>query len=52
MCSVTDLILTNTKIIDKSRHWSLLLYLESITISRHKPTLNHETELKRTLIFN
>ena len=29
-CSLTDLIFTNTKIIDKSRHWSLLLYLESI----------------------
>jgi hypothetical protein len=25
-CSVTDLIFTNTKIIDKSNHWSLILY--------------------------
>jgi 16S rRNA U1498 N3-methylase RsmE len=25
-CSLTDLIFTNAKIIDKSRHWSLLLY--------------------------
>ena len=29
-CSLTDLIFTTTKIIDKSRLWSLLLYLESI----------------------
>ena len=52
-CSPTDLIFTNTKIIDKSRHWSLLLYLESIAINRHKPTLNHGTKaLKELLIFN
>ena len=31
-CSVTDLIFTNTKIIDKSNHWSLILYQESIAI--------------------
>ena len=31
----------NTKIIDKSNHWSLLLYQESLAIQRHKPELNH-----------
>ena len=46
-CSLTDLISTNTKIIDKSRHWSLLLYLESIAINRHKPTLNHGTKTSK-----
>ena len=52
-CSLTDLIFTNTKIIDKSRHWSLLLYLESIAINRYKPTLNHGTKAsKDLLIFN
>ena len=52
-CSLTDLIFTNTKIIDKSRHWSLLLYVESIAINRHKPTLNRRTKaLKDLLIFN
>ena len=52
-CSLTDLIFTNTKIIDKSRHWSLLLHLESIAINRHKPTLNHGTKgSKDLLIFN
>ena len=40
-CSLTYLIFTNTKIMDKSRHWSLLLYQESIAINRHKPTFNH-----------
>lgn len=28
-CSLTDLILINTKIIDKSKHWSLTLFQES-----------------------
>ena len=34
-CTLTDLIFTNTKIIDKSRHWSLPLYQESIAINRY-----------------
>ena len=38
-CSVTDLIFTNTKIIDKSNHWSLILYQESIAINRKKLSL-------------
>jgi hypothetical protein len=52
-CSVTDLIFTNTKIIDKSNHWSLILYQESIAINRMKPSLNHGTKAsKDLLIFN
>ena len=31
----------NTKVIDKSNHWSLLLYQESLAIQRYKPGLNH-----------
>ena len=43
----------NFKMIDKSRHWSLLLYLESKAINRYKPTLNHGTKAsKDLLIFN
>ena len=43
----------DTKIIGKCRHWSLLLYLESIAINRHKPTMNHGTKAsKDLLIFN
>ena len=51
--SVTDLIFTNTKIIDKSNHWSLILYQESIAINRMKPSLNHGTKASKDLsIFN
>ena len=38
-CSQTDLIFTNTKITDKSKHWSLILFQESIAINRLKPSL-------------
>ena len=52
-CSITDLIFTNTKIIDKSNHWSLILFQESIAINRMKPTLNHGTKASKDLsIFN
>ena len=52
-CSLTDLIFTNTKINDKSKHWSLVLFQESIAINRLKPSLNHETKAsKDRLIFN
>ena len=52
-CSITDLIFTNTKIIDKSNHWSLILYQESIAINRMKPSLNHGTKASKDLfIFN
>ena len=33
-CSLTDLLFTNTKIIDKSKHWSLILFQESVAINR------------------
>ena len=52
-CSLTDLIFTNTKIIDKSKHWSLIPFQESIAINRLKPALNHGTKAsKDLLIFN
>ena len=34
-------VFNNTKIIDKSNHWSILLYQESLAIQRYKPELNH-----------
>ena len=49
-CSLTDLIFTNTKIIDKSRHWSL--YLELIAINIHKPALNHGTKASKELLIS
>ena len=52
-CSLTDLIFTNTKIIDNSKHWSPILFQESIAINRLKPSLNHGTKAsKALLIFN
>jgi predicted RNA-binding Zn-ribbon protein involved in translation (DUF1610 family) len=43
----------NTKIIDKSNHWSLLLYQESLAIQRYKPELNHGLiASKELIIFN
>ena len=52
-CSLTDLIFTDTKIFDKSKHWSLTLFQESIAINRLKPSLNHGTKaFKDLLIFN
>ena len=43
-CSLTVLIFINTKIIDKSKHWSLILFQESIAINRVKSSLNHGTK--------
>ena len=33
-CSLTDLLFINTKIIDKSKHWSLILFQESVAINK------------------
>jgi hypothetical protein len=43
----------NTKVIDKSNHWSLLWYQESLAIQRYKPELNHGLKAsKELIIFN
>ena len=43
----------NTKVIDKSNHWSLLLYQESLAIQRYKPELNRGLKAsKELIIFN
>ena len=49
-CSLTDLIFTNTKIVDKSKHWSLILFQESIAVNRLKPPLNHGTKASKRSI--
>ena len=52
-CLLTDVIFTNTKIIDKSKHWSLILFQESIAINRLKPSLNHRIKASKSLLtFN
>ena len=48
-----SLILDNCVIIDKSKHWSLLLFKESLHIQRQKPELNHGSKASKELcIFN
>ena len=41
----------NTKVNDKSNHWSLLLYQESLAIQRYKPELNHGLKASKELIM-
>ena len=41
----------NTKVIDKSNHWSLWLYQESLAIQRYKPELNHGIKASKELII-
>jgi hypothetical protein len=50
-CSLTDLIFTNTKIIDKSNHWSLILYQQSIAINRMKPFLTMELKPLKIYLY-
>ena len=38
-CIPSDFLFDNCKIIDKTDHWSLLLYKESVAIRRLKPDL-------------
>ena len=45
--NTTQLIFNNCKVIDKSDHWSLLLFKESLAIRRRKPILNHGQSFKR-----
>ena len=49
-CILSEFIFTNSKIIDRSDHWSLLFFKESLAIRRLKPELNHGTKAscKRT----
>ena len=35
---LTDLVLSNTKVIDSSKNWNLLLYKEALHIKRRKLT--------------
>ena len=52
-CILSEFIFTNSKIIDRSDHWSLLLFKESLAIRRLKPELNHGTKAsKELIIFN
>ena len=48
-----SIIFNNCKILDKSRHWSFLLFKESLYIHRQRPELNHGCKAsKELMIFN
>ena len=49
--NTTQLIFENCKIIDRSDHWSLLLYKESLAIRRRKPELNNGAKASKELII-
>ena len=44
-----ETVMENTVIIDKSKHWSILLYKEAFHIHRQKPILNHGTKASKKL---
>ena len=39
-CLVSGQILMNTRVIDRARHWNILLYKEAFAIKKKRPTLN------------
>ena len=50
---LTNFLLNNTVIIDKAKHWSVLLIKESFAIRRQNLELNHGTKASIELsIFN
>ena len=49
--NTTQLIFNNCKVIDKSDHWSLLLFKESLAIRRKNPILNHGAKASKELII-
>ena len=50
---LTDFVMTNSKIIDSSNNWNLLLYKEALHIKRRKSILNNGLKASRDLqLFN
>ena len=46
-------LLANTRIIDRDKHWSLLLFKEALAIRRNSPNLNHGLKAtKQLILFN
>ena len=46
---LTDFVMTNSKIMDSSSNWNLLLYKEALHIKRRKSTLNNGLNSSREL---
>ena len=47
---LTLFFLHNSTILDKAKHWSVLLFKEALTIHRQNPELNHDIKASRELI--
>ena len=46
---LTLFLLHNSIILDKAKHWSVLLFKEAVAIHRQKPELNHGIKASREL---
>jgi hypothetical protein len=44
-------LLANTKIIDRDKHWALLLFKEALAIRRGSPELNHGLKASKQLVL-
>lgn len=50
ICVLTEVTFPNCKIIDKTDHWSVLLYKNALAIRRLKPNLHHGTKASKDII--
>ena len=46
-----QIIFNNCKILDKAKHWTLLLFKEALSFHREKPLLNHGTKASKELVI-
>ena len=46
-----QIIFNNCKVLDKAKHWTLLLFKEVLSIHREKPLLNHGTKASKELVI-
>ena len=47
----TELVRNNTRIIDKSNNWNILLFKESLNIKHRKPSINQGLKAKELQLF-
>ena len=46
-----QIIFNNCKILDKAKHWTLLLFKKALSIHREKPLLIHGTKASKELVI-
>ena len=46
-----QIIFNNCKILDKAKHWTLLLFKAALSIHREKSLLNHGTKASKELVI-